>query len=442
MRPFVIGGIVLVVLITVGVILALRFSKSPAALTRIYTPPTEKATAGQPASFQLELKNTFDKTVAENVVMEYTYPAGIFGAWAKVEWKNEMGITIPPPGVSTCGSTNSMLRCVLERIEPAQTAILEIYVLPGPIYPDQDHITPTTPTKANSSTGTPTAPALQIDNTDRFTLRWMENGTYQEDLDLAADHPDLTINPIDAMKFPVSGAAIPAVDIATFGLPVKISLFGWSSTQEGAFVDLEYDLPSGMRFASIPDECKQQTGKYSVLFCPARSGVPVEIQVIPLQPSSGYIQILRGKETGKAEYKALIVSDEKVPSLPAVNNQMVFNGVDEWAQLGYSGLPDMQKFTVEMWVTPYSLEDGQALIGAHRYSKEKQVVQNLLVVGYYNGFINVNVLGKSQNFTSTLESESPNQAAPFHLAVVVDHMNNGVVTVYKNGQEFKIGRVG
>lgn len=122
-------------MITVGIILALRFSKSPAALIITLDPPSE-VTVGQLAVYQLKLENKFDKTVAENVVMEYTYPEeGVEGAWAKVEWvawKNEKGITIPPPGVSTCGSTNSMLRCVLERIEPAQTAILEIYVLPGP----------------------------------------------------------------------------------------------------------------------------------------------------------------------------------------------------------------------------------------------------------------------------------------------------------------------
>ncbi|MCB0127931.1 MAG: hypothetical protein KDE58_36955, partial [Caldilineaceae bacterium] len=116
-----------------------------------------------------------------------------------------------------------------------------------------------------------------------------------------------------------------------------------------------------------------------------------------------------------------------------LNTALRFDGVDDWVELAYApGLPD--EFTVELWVHPFSSDNGQSFVGAHTVDG-----QNLFLVGYWperesgdDGLV-VNVLDDDQ----IMLADKPTH--PYHLAVAVKRDRNQPanygVTLYRHDVE-------
>jgi hypothetical protein len=219
------------------------------------------------------LKSNYSNPPVKGVVMQYRFPLGVQGAWAVVKDQPE-GL------VSYCGSSDSELRCMFSSIAPGDKVILSVYVLPGPLTPETEVPTPTPQQKAGSSSATssvePTLPARtgSIKNEGTFTLGWFEKDMQCADNERGNDgcpdrqgYADIKLAPggdkatkVVMPNIPsISAQAIPAVNVAAVGLPVKISILAWENgptekTGEETTIDLKFTLPQGMRFADYPKD--------------------------------------------------------------------------------------------------------------------------------------------------------------------------------------------
>ena len=102
-----------------------------------------------------------------------------------------------------------------------------------------------------------------------------------------------------------------------------------------------------------------------------------------------------------------------------VNRALSLDGEGDWVELTDFAVPEA--FTVEMWVNPHSISDGQCFIG-------KQTIggDNIFLVGYWDGSVHVRV-------RSDAHTEGEKIRGFHHLAVVVEETTSSSVTVYRNG---------
>ncbi len=392
-QPFVISAAVILALIILGVIAAaLLIRPRPSLKTELQAPPG--AVQGQPAAYTLKIQNTGQQP-AENVTADYRLPDSVAAANAFVRGET----------VRHCDASARLIHCDLGVLAANGQVEVSFQAIPGP--------------KAQS-----------LSNTRVMTVTAQMSGATSV----------MPVKPVNTQQStPVSAAPGPfvvALNASTltpvFEEDYTYQVLAWSAITTSQQMSFTFRLPVGMRYVNpLPAQCSHVREDYFTLEC-----------ATPLSPAARNEDIttinLRASATAAGAASASLQAEtnlSRVGGQPAartlqtqvVNTALFFDGVQAWAQLGYSKAP--KTFTVEMWVHPYSSDDGQSFIGLHR--EEPEAVRNLFLAGYWSGSLQVNVNGEYHNL------ETPKRTDRYHLAVVVQAINpnQSKVTVYVNGVE-------
>jgi len=239
--------------------------------------------------------------------------------------------------------------------------------------------------------------------------------------------------------------------------PYTIRIWNEHSTQAVADLVVRYKLPERLRYvgnsrtptlfptAVERDDYQCTLEDYFTVACRFHRALPAATQAItqsiPIQEI-----VLQLASTSAGEIRNVVTADGILSSTMSIttttgmtsteimtepmatvesnvtttnlNTALRFDGVDDWVELGYApGLPD--EFTVELWVHPFSSDNGQAFVGAHTEDGK-----NLFLVGYWperdsdgEGLV-VNILDDDQ----IMLAEKPTR--PYHLAVTVKRDRN------------------
>ncbi len=132
--------------------------------------------------------------------------------------------------------------------------------------------------------------------------------------------------------------------------------------------------------------------------------------------------------------------DQVSSTIAAVDAALRFDGLEDWAELGYAGAPG--SFTVEMWVHPFSTDDGQNFIGAYLTDTQESFAgENLFRIGYEFGGLEVLIydrqksLDEEQHIDERHLVNTLKTTERFHLGLVVEQDgDSSLVQTYINGE--------
>lgn len=414
-RRFVVIALILlavVILLAVGAAFLLR-PRPRLTVQFIGTPPN--VALGEVATFKVRVKNE-RQSDAQNVLLEYTMPDGVIGATAHV----------PNAAFRYCDEDDRTIFCDLGTLGAGREMQVVIEAVAGP-FPE----VPTAITHTNS-----------VKVTSRLDDRVAT---------VMADTPLQATQVLTPTAFSV--AIDPSVGTAVLEEAVTYRLLAWHNITDTETLSLTFHLPPKMHYVTpIPRDC-DQLEDYFTLVC-TREGLRYDsrrpevatfvVNAIPSDTKSSArsgdfdVKIMDAQfvtagvpPTAAAEAPP---PGEQTPA-PAtavsvktrvVNSALQFNGISDYAELGYNRAPE--NLTVEMWVHPFSTNDGQSFIGAHRAVDDD--VENIFLIGYWEGGLHVNVNGDSHELLDTKRSDR------FHLAVTVRKLDaeSSEVRVYVDGQ--------
>ncbi len=394
-RPYLLATIaILAIIILLGVGAAL-FLKPKAQLTVQFSPPKEME-AGKLATYNVIVADARQESL-KNVVLDFTLPNGLMNVSAFV----------PNSPLRNCDKNLSNLHCDLGDMQPGASVTITFEALAGPV-----------------------GGAIKYANS--MTVSSLLNG--KRSVQVVVPQQDITT--VKPASQDVSVAIVPAQSVALTGETLRYNLLTWSNSALTDPFKITYTLPQGLTYLEpLPSNCTQQTdpSDYFTLICTGKfTGKAGEVQSIAIQAVASApnrklvhhatLQYLDSSSTPTDEVKEF-KSDDVTTS--AVSTALMFNGADDWVELGFDkGLPT---FTAEMWVHPFSTDDGQAFIGAHRQASTN--VDNMFLVGYYNDGLSVEINGEYHNLEWTKVADR------FHLAVVVQKLQADTwqAIVYING---------
>jgi hypothetical protein len=391
-------SILAVLLVVVALIVAgAMFFLSQATLSVDLVAPKSVQT-GQVATYMLHITNPRSITVT-NVVMQYKPPYSFWGGTANV----------PGAAYRQCDTAQDKIWCDLGSLAAGETVSVTLRVIPDP------NIKPLTNTNVISVTCNELKPSPAQPNVEQTTVEAGQG---------------------------ISMVMVPSVGLAYVDEPLTVDLMVWdnaispatSITVPGVLATpplsytLVYRLPQGMRYAQDPPvqgkNCSRPT--YFEIECPlmplADRGGKIDRQTISIELIPTHLTDTAPLHMARLVDSAGNVTEARL-AVPVAETSLFFDGVDDYAELGYTGLPDT--FTLEFWVHPYSTDDGQNFVGVH-----DKMGRNLLLVGYYEGGLHVN-LRDSHTTVPGLQSTDRQ-----HLAVVVEnsHTPRPTLTIYKDGQ--------
>ncbi len=392
-QPFVIGAAIILALIILAVITAaLLLRPHPSLKAELEAPPN--ATQGEAAQYTLKITNTGAEP-ASNVTVDYKLPASVAAASAVVHGET----------IRHCDSSGRQIHCDFGSLEANGKLEVAFLSIPGPL-------------------------SEVITNTRTMTVS----------AQLAAATSIISVKPKPSQEFtrvapaqgPFAVALNPSTNTPIFEEDFTYQVLAWGTITTTQQISFTFVLPVGLHYVTpLPRECRHVQNDYFTLDCNA-----------PLQPGSSRESItrvdIRAGATSVTAAPAVLNAVSSLAPDPAlalkrtlqvqvVNTALFFDGVQDWAQLGYSQAP--KTFTVEMWVHPFSSDDGQSFIGLHR--EEPDQVRNMFLAGYWFGSLQINVNGESHNLNA------PKRTDRYHLAVVVENIapDQSKVTVYINGVE-------
>ncbi len=392
-RPFVIGAAVILVLVILGIIAAALLIR-PRPSLQITLEPPPSAVQGEPAQYNLRVTNLRAEP-AKNVMVDYGLPDSVAAASAFV----------PGETLRHCDTLNRRIRCDLGSLAEEECIQITFMAIPGPA-------------------------ATTITNTQSFTVSaQLGQFTSQNPVRLAGARARTPVSPAPG---PYAIALLPTTSTPLVEEDFAYQVLAWSTVTATQQLSFTFSLPAGMRYIDpMPTQCDPRRSDYFNVDCHA---------ALPFASSNAGISRfdLRARATTASAAPARLTAVTNLAPDPdkalqrsaatqVVNTALFFDGVDDWAQLGYNQAP--KSFTLEMWVHPYSSDDGQSFAGLHR--EEPDEVRNLFLVGYWFGSLQVNVNGEPHNL------DAPKRIDRFHLAVVVEAIdgNRSKVTVYINGVE-------
>jgi uncharacterized repeat protein (TIGR01451 family) len=394
LRPLAIGASALLVVVILGII-AFFLLVRPRPSLEITLKPPPYAIQGEPATYTLSITNQGSKPAA-NVMVDYTLPDGVVGAAAYV----------PGETLRHCDALDleRRVRCDLDTLEVENTAQVDFLVIPGPA-------------------------SETITNTLAFTVSaQLDQALSVFPVEPPASKKNTAVNPASS---PFAIALLPSTITPLSGEKFDFQVLAWSTVTTTQTLTFTLTLPPGIHFIENLDREKYSltqpdyftmSGKLPLPF----AGSVADITHLKL-PAQADLPV-----TAPARLEAIsnLSPDQaltRTAAIDVVETALYFDGRDDWVQLGYNQAP--KEFTIEMWVHPYSGDDGQSFAGLHR--QEPDGVSNLFLVGYWFGGLHINVNGISHNL------DFPKDTSRYHLAVVVKQYDQGksTVTVYKNGVE-------
>ena len=392
-RPFAIGAAVILALVILGIIAAVLLINQSSPL-RITLEPPEIAVQGVPAEYILTITNPRTEST-RNVMIDYTLPDSVVAATASVRGET----------LRLCHyfQNEGRIRCDLGILGEYETVKIDFLVIPGPA-------------------------AKTLTNTRAFTIL--------TDLDkpssakpIKPDASRMETNVTQAPD-PFAVALLPSTSTPLVGKDFNYQVLVWSTVTTTQQVTLTFTLPAGMRYTKpMPTQCSPHPSEYFTVDCRVQFSDDSKAAItrfnLPAQATSSTIS----SASLKASSSNLVGDDiERTARTKAVNPSLYFNGLNDWVELGYMQAP--KSFTIEMWVHPYSSNDGQSFAGLHREEPDG-TVSNLFLVGYWSGSLQVNLNDQYHNL------DIPKRTDRYHLAVVVDGSsgNHSEVSVYVDGKE-------
>ncbi|MCA9948327.1 MAG: hypothetical protein KDE48_01650, partial [Anaerolineales bacterium] len=405
-RFVVIALLILAVIILLAVGAALIFQPRPRLDVNLAAPLN--ATPGKVANYTVTIKNA-RQSDATNVALHYKLPEGVIGATAFV----------PNAAFRYCEEDVRDIHCNLGTLKADETKIVQIDFIPGPF---------------------PTYPAT-ITNTETVTV------TSSLDDQSASTPAAVKIQTTEILTPTELSVAIdPSVATAVLDEPVTYNVMAWNNITDTDVLTLTYHLPAKMHYEDpIPKRC-ELLDDYFTMICVSdklnyNSANPdiasFVIKAIPADTATAFTSKVTDVEYVTSEGVKPDFDGEDSTNLETlgakvdtrtVNSALQFNGIDDWAELGYQKAPE--NFTVEMWVHPVSTNDGQSFIGAHKLDEFEEDVQNVFLAGYWEDGLHINLNGESHTLADMKMTDR------FHLAVVVKKRDNdsSEVTVYVDGR--------
>lgn len=412
-RFVVIALIVLAVIILLAVGAAFLLRPRPRLTVQLTAPAN--VTMGEVAEYSVSVKNE-RQSDAQNVTLEYSMPDGVIGATAFV----------PNALYRYCEETERTIVCDLGTIPANATQTVTIDAIAGPF--------------PQATTG--------ISNTRTTTV------TSRLDDQVSITPADVPIE-VTRILTPteLSVAIDPSVGTAVIEEAVTYRLLAWNNITDTETLSLTFHLPPKMHYVNpLPRNC-DQLDDYFTLIC-THDGLRYDsarpefatflVNAVPSDTSTGFAAKITdvGFESARTQAQP---EDPDAPDQPAatggtiaqpavsvstraVNSALQFNGISDYAELGYNRAPT--ELTVEAWVHPFSTSDGQSFIGAHREPEGEADVENIFLVGYWEDGLHINVGGDSHEL---LDSK---RVGRFHLAVTVRQLDSETseVRVYINGE--------
>jgi hypothetical protein len=404
LRNFILIALAIVVALTLLGVLAAVLFQDDHLLVRLQT-PAGPIRIGETATYQVELRNP-NPVTATDVILLYQPAPGVVGATAFV----------PNAQVRQCdeigGDQLAMIQCDLGSLPPEEELTIQLEVIPAPT-------------------------ASVLTNTTVVTVLARLDGVLSE---TPAEVETETIA-LDAGD-PVALVIDPSAAVATVDEPITYRLLAWtngfSTTTQ---LTLTYTLPQGMRYVEItgqgillPEGCQQQESYFTLVCSRAydpSSGKPAEVAV-RVVPSEVSAQLPEHRATAQLNSPAELGSDILRGPMAAttyvVNSSLYFDGINDYVNLGYTETPPTENLSLELWVHPFSTDDGQSFVGVHR--QEADNLNNLFLVGYWNDGLHVNLGSSAHTITGTKRTER------YHLAVTVERRDaeSSYITVYLNGE--------
>ena len=401
--PYVIMVLIALLIVAGAAIGGVLYLMNRATLAVDLSPPTE-AVAGQAAPYTLSVRNTRPMTLT-HVSLHYTPPLGVLDVTAQVDGSS----------YRRCVKQEAEVECELGPLAGHQSAIVRLQIVPGP--------------------GTET-----ITHTEVMTLTYLESRLKTRPVRPPRGKETTTVitpTGLTVVSFPSVGRAVvdevvtvefvawdstspPTATLSAAASVTPTQLLTATRASKGAL--LVYELPQGWRYAHDPPADGCIYDGYFGLRCPLGALDPrrpdrVSLDLVPsqvtVQPAVHTAYAIDGQ--GRQSSTQLIV--------PVAETDLYFDGQDDYAELGYQGTPEA--LTVELWVHPYSVDDGQALIGVHDPEGA-----NLLLIGYYEGGLHVNL----RDTRTTIAGAQ--RTTRHHLAVVVNPVGGArsEISVFVDGK--------
>jgi uncharacterized repeat protein (TIGR01451 family) len=380
-KPFAYLVIVLAALLIVAgaVVGGVFYLLSKSTLTAELEVPTE-AVVGQTAAYTLTVRNTRAMTLT-NVNLHYTPPSGVLDATADV----------PGAAYRRCEKREGEIQCGLGALGRQERVTVTLSVVPAP-------------------------GAGVITNTDVMTLTYYGSRLKEESVQPHKGAEATQV--ISATR--VSAVLVPSVGHAAVDEVVTLQAKVWDQRTKPVTptarlpisYSLIYELPPGWRYDhGPPANCTYRT--YFEIQCPLEILDPIQPGIVSINLVPSQMTVEDALHTVRvveqtAQTSATTSTVTASLALPVSETDLYFDGQDDYAELGYEGTPE--SLTVEMWVHPYSTDDGQAFIGAHARDGA-----NLLLIGYYEGGLHVNL----RDTRTTITGRDVRRTERHHLAVTV-----------------------
>ena len=394
-RPFAIGAAVILALVILGIIAAVFLIGRGFPLQVTLEPP-ETAVQGEPAKYILTITNTSPEP-ARNVMINYVLPESVVAATAFVYG----GIL---PHCDSIDSFDRRIRCDLGDLAKDEDIQVTFLTIPGP--------------GAETITNTLSF-SVSVQGDKTIQSKWVKPDTSAENTEVSAP------------EGPYAIALLPSTSTPLFNEDFTYQVLAWSTLTTTQQITFTFTLPAGMRYTKpMPAQCSPRPSEYFTVECHAPLGFAspyAEIDPINL-PARATSPTFTPARLEAVSDHPLGLTTTLTTTVDVVSTALFFDGIDDWVQLGYNQAP--KSFTVEMWVHPYSSNDGQSFAGLHREESDG-TVSNLFLVGYWFGSLHVNLNGESHNL------KFPKHIDRYHLAVTVESSdkNHSKVIVYVNGVE-------
>lgn len=416
----------------------LLFTPSPALQIALNTP--QNIAQGNTLIYTLSVTNT-DALEARDIVLSYKLPEGVLAAVARVD----------DTDFRRCDAMEQReILCGLGTLREGEGVHVTIQAIPAP-----------NATLINHSEA--------FGLTARFEADGDEPASDFKPKFLGPEITEVTAATADSLLFAYS---LPTVNTVAIGEPFSYRLFAWHRAEVAGELRVTYKLPEGLRYASnewpsgneplAAGSCRPLAADYFTLECNMGTHGPIDqtenmqpaevsFRVIPTQPlqelgghivSDFTVSLQVTNDAIEAAADAATAVAENVPAVTTlatkqlqgeiyvIDSALFFDGVDDWVELNHTQLP--QSFAIDMWVTPFSTNNNQALVGVHLprgvfNGKEVQDGENLFLVGYYNDGLDVRLgTGENDHFTLAIDKKRER----FHLAVEVRRISTNEAHVY------------
>lgn len=415
-RPFAIGSAIILVLVILGIIAAVLFLNRPGLQVTLDAPA--EVAQGEMITYTLTVVSS-GASPARNVMVEYFPPGSILAATAFVPGENLRHCDF----VDISSEHPRSIRCDLGDLDEKKPVQVTLLAVPGPatetiVLPNNEFF------KVKAQLG-------ETDEPEIIPFQSKQEKTNVVTGTKTADNSE-----------PFALALLPSTSTPLVGEDFTYQVLAWGTGGGTQNLTFTLSLPAGIRYVNLDDlprGCQLNPVDYLKITCSTS-----------LENASTNDQVrrfnLRARAATAFDSMALLQGvytavDRKSPPAPiteleavtnVVNTALYFDGIDDWADLGYR--QSHKDFTIEMWVHPYSNVDGQSFAGLHREEPDGRV-SNLFLVGYWSGSLQVNINGEPHNLVS------PKRTDLYHLAVVVDGVGENLskVTVFIDGvtQEWK-----